>query len=232
VGLTLYYELSVPRDTAMTEVVECLRRLHQVAATLPFDAVSSLTITTAGRTLGESMDSNGGMGNWFRYSAHCRLQGYTNREDDSEDLVPDAVGFAVMPGDESESATFGLAWVPPENDEGGVLRDQPYIWHWHSWCKTQYASNLGDDHFVRCHTSLVALLDKARDFGFDVVVRDEGHYWETRDTDVLLAEVRKMNELIAGFAGAVHDSGLRIESPIFQHPEFEVLETRARGDSE
>ena len=229
-GLTIYYELSVPRDTSIAEVVERMRRLHEVAVTLPFDAVSSLTITTAGTTLGDSLDRDGGMANWFRYSAHRRLQGLANRADDDEDLVPDAVGFAIMPGEGAESATFGLAWVPPENEECGLLHDAPCVWHWHSWCKTQYAANLGDDHLIRCHTSLVALLDKASQLGFRVVVRDEGHYWETRDTDVLLAEVRKMNQLVAGLAGALHDAGLHIDAPIFEHPEFEELETRARAD--
>ena len=59
---------------------------------------------------------------------------------------------------------------------------------------------------LHCHTTLVALLEEAIRLGFDVTVRDETHYWETRDTNVLLAEVREMNRVVAQFAGALHDA--------------------------
>ena len=120
------------------------------------------------------------------------------------DLLPDAVGFAVKPGDYCEAATFGLAWAPPKDEDGNRLHDEPYIWHWHTVCKTQYASVISDEHLIRCHTSLVALLDRAPALGLGVTVRDETHYWETRDTGRLLAEVREMNRIVARFAGACH----------------------------
>ena len=31
-----------------------------------------------------------------------------------------------MPGRYCEGATFGLAWVPPKDDDGNRLRDEPY----------------------------------------------------------------------------------------------------------
>ena len=61
-----------------------------------------------------------------------------------------------------------------------------------------------------------------------MTVRDETHYWETRDTNVLLAEVREMNRIVAQFAGALHDAvgeRARTEGAIFDHPEFEELES-------
>ena len=113
--------------------------------------------------------------------------------------------------------------MPPENEDGDPLHGEPHVWHWHACCKTQYASVLGDDHLVRCHTSLVALLDQAAELEFEVTVRDETHYWETRDTSVLLAEVREMNRIVAHIAGAFHDA-LRehghVAGAIFEHPEF------------
>ena len=57
------------------------------------------------------------------------------------------------------------------------------------------------EHFVRCHTAIVALLDEAARLGFDVRVDDEGEYWEDRDVRKLAAKVDDMNHLIAGLAG-------------------------------
>lgn len=100
-------------------------------------------------------------------------------------------------------------------------------WFWHQVCKTQYASLVNDDHLVFCHTTLVVLLDYAIESGWDVIVRDEGHYSETRDPGRLVQEVRHMNRIVARIAGALSD---RLESvgqplaPIFDHPEFEHLE--------
>jgi hypothetical protein len=72
------------------------------------------------------------------------------------------------------------------------------------------------------------MLDYASRMGIDVVVRDETHYWETRDEQQLIAEVRKMNHIVAAFAGRLADLGLpvsgQLRAPIFEHPRFERLE--------
>jgi hypothetical protein len=69
-------------------------------------------------------------------------------------------------------------------------------------------------------------LDRAIDLGIDVVVHDETGYWETRDETRLLAEVHRMNGIVARFAGAFSDklSSDSIQAPIFEHPRFEHLE--------
>jgi hypothetical protein len=80
---------------------------------------------------------------------------------------------------------------------------------------------------VRCHTSIVALLDEAVRLGFDVRVFDEGEYWDTRDVATLVGKVDDMNHLIAGLAGALYDKlhpDVGLEAPIFDHPNFEHLE--------
>lgn len=129
------------------------------------------------------------------------------------DNVSTARGFMVDPGKGCESATFAL------------VRDER--WHWSAFCKTQYAAVVSDDHFVRCHTSLVALLDRAVALGIEVEVHDEGDYWTSRDEPTLLREVSRMNRIIAGFAGRLSDEigdGHGVVSPIFAHPRFERLE--------
>jgi hypothetical protein len=91
---------------------------------------------------------------------------------------------------------------------------------------------------LRCHRSLVALLDAAHTLGFQVTVRDETGYWESRDADQLLGAVTHMNQLIAGFAGtvtdAVRDMGIDsrgISAQIFKHPDFERLEMAEPNES-
>src|SRR6185295_16872175 len=182
-----------------------------------------------GETLGDRNDTESGLVSYIRFCARIRLDPRNPVAIKQTEVLPNAVGFAVNAGDRCETASFGLAWVPPADEDGYSLHDQPYVWHWHAVPKTQYASVLGDDHLIRCHTSLVALLDKAAELGFDVTVRDETHYWETRDTNVLLSEVREMNRIVAHFAGNFHDA-LRehghVGGAIFDHPDFEELETR------
>jgi hypothetical protein len=57
-------------------------------------------------------------------------------------------------------------------------------WSWRSFCKTQYASNPqlgGVQGFLRCHLSVIRLLDAAQELGILGEVNDEGGYWERRD---------------------------------------------------
>ena len=233
-GLHLCYELSVPRETPVDEVAERVRQLYRVAVTHPFDKVGPLVRTTAGETLGDATDADSSLSNWFRFSAMCRLGHRDAATGARTQLLPNAFGFVVQPGDWCEAATFGLAWVSPEDEDGNRMHGEPEVWHWHAVCKTQYASNVGHAHLIRCHTSLVSLLDRAPDLGFDVTVRDETHFWETRDTEVLLAEVREMNRIVARIAGAFHDAvgnHAHVGGAIFKHPEFEELETRDGANS-
>jgi hypothetical protein len=89
----------------------------------------------------------------------------------------------------------------------------------------------GDDNLLRCHRALVAALDAARCIGFDVNVRDETGFWDSRDDAQLLRAVAHMNQLIAGFAGSLTDAARSIgvdsrtiSGEIFKHPDFERLE--------
>ncbi len=132
-----------------------------------------------------------------------------------------AIGFFVYPGRGCETASFGLL---RRHDVSGV----PVDWFWQCSCKTQYASTVSDAHFITCHTSLCIVLDHAAQLGLQLVVRDEGHFWDTRDTARPLSEVGHMNHLVARFVGALSDAmsntGARMHAPIVDHPRFEKLE--------
>jgi len=108
-------------------------------------------------------------------------------------------------------------------------------WCWSSFCKTQYASNPecgGVQNFLRCHLSVIALLDFAKSLGLVEHVSDEGNYWEARDAEALAKEVGSWNEMIAGFAGQLKDAlGAGVVSEIANFPNFEPLEARGRRDA-
>jgi hypothetical protein len=233
VGLHLCFELALPRDTPAANVAEQVRLLHEKAAQLPFAEVTPLLRVSAADTLGDVNVFDCSLEDFFRLCTHIRLDQRVETTDNRIDHLPDAVGFAVHPGRGCEAATFGLAWVPPKGEDGNRLHGEPYIWHWHTACKTQYASVVSDEHLIHCHTTLVALLDEAITLGFEVTVRDETHYWETRDTNRLVAEVQEMNRVVARIAGALHDAmgdKARTEGAIFKHPRFEELESEPRKD--
>lgn len=134
-------------------------------------------------------------------------------------------------------------------------------WQWRSFCKTQYASDPkcgGIPNFLRCHISVITLLDRmAKLPGLRVRVDDEGKYGPSTYSDdwkeayeagrkptyrrhkgrynpaALAQEVGEWNSMIAGFAGALSDalagSGTAFEAPIKDFPNFEQLEFRGHN---
>jgi len=87
---------------------------------------------------------------------------------------------------------------------------------------------------VESHRRAIAVLDAARDLGIRVGVRDDSGYWEHRDEHRLVRAVEKWNSIVAKVAGGMVDrgdvaglsnAGLKVEAPIFHHPQFEHLES-------
>jgi hypothetical protein len=204
-GLHLNYELRLPGCFAAEQVTAVLAKLHAFAVRAPFEHVSELY----------DRPTDG-----LRRLAKVHAATY---KDENPDLIADidsVQGFSVQPGRGCESAV--LAFVR-RSDHRGHSHD----WFWHWSCKTQYASVFGDRHLVACHTGLVGLLDHARSIGVGIEVRDETHYWQTRDEGLLIAEVDAMNRIVARIAGKlsdVHPRGVDVRAPIFRHDQFEHLE--------
>jgi hypothetical protein len=159
------------------------RALHQRASGLGFEERTPVFDYVSSEPYGD-------LGSYFRLWARVIAQPH---DDEDVPLVGDvstALGFAVYPGRGCEGATFGLL-------RRAAADGSRAEWFWHHCCKTQYASVISDEHLILCHTSLVALLDHAIETGWNVVVRDETHYWETRDPARLVQEVHKMNAIVA-----------------------------------
>lgn len=212
-GLTFNYELRLPSSFTGDHVSVVLQRLKSRAKRLQFVAISETY---------EGVDD--APADIWRHAFNVFAGVNASQVDPDErkfsgDLST-ARGFLAHPGKGSEPASFGF-----------LLRefhdDSSHEWFWQGMCKTQYASILGEKHFIDCHLRLVDMMEYAIQLGIDVTVWDEGHYWETRDHNRLLTEVDKMNRLVARVAGRFHDAigGVApVHSPIFEHPEFERLE--------
>jgi len=237
-GLSICYELSLPKEVAVAEARDLLARLRDEAKALPFEGISELVCLDASdltapwpteglafKRLEDVVDVFGRTSREYLYRERLGIadEEYT-QVDVPSDLPTTLLGFAVAPGSRCEPASFALAKLTDQSES-----------RWYSWCccKTQYASALGDDHFLRCHTSVILLLDAAQRLGFECDVRDEAGYFESRDTAQLLQRVGDMNRIVARFAGAFSDAFERaggdsreVQGEIFRHPDFERLETR------
>lgn len=249
-GLHLNYELSLPATAAEKKVEALVMQLRERACELPFAAVTDVERLTQVE-LSEPPPLLAPLvmrlehvayfnGSSARETLYARLMGIGDdqifeRRGDTIFYRPVdvptgtrsvAYAFSVGVGAGSEPASLGVLQIAPEGRDVSP-------WWWRCFCKTQYASVHGDENLVRCHTALVNLLDAARSLGFEVQVHDETGYWESRDSDQLLAAVHRMNQLIAHFAGSFADAARAaghdsrgIQAEIFRHPDFERLETQ------
>jgi hypothetical protein len=93
----------------------------------------------------------------------------------------------VWPGGGCEPAAFGFCKMPT------VGR-----WLWSYSCCTQCAGRPehgGLANFLRCHQTLVALLDAIKQASLaEVEVKDDGGYWERRDPKWLADAVQAWND--------------------------------------
>lgn len=208
-GLTFGYEFRLPARYSSDDVNVVIHRLKERAERLRFERVSP----TYEGVIDFLPDDWRDMFNVF---AGVNAEAVGHERPYSGD-VNSARGFLAMPGKGSEAASFGFMLRTFEDDGSSD-------WFWQGWCKTQYASVHGEQHFLDCHLRLVSIMEYAMQLGVDVTVWDEGRYWETRDPHVLLAELEKMNRLMARIAGRLHDSAVDVQAPIFEHPAFEQLE--------
>jgi hypothetical protein len=236
-GLSICYDLSLPAETPEVEVYRLLATLRDEALALPFRSTSDLVRFTeqdlarpspmrglAFERLEDVVDVTARFVSEELYRKSLRIDDEYTRVEPPADLPIAVVGFAVAPGIGSEPASFGFVKLGEH--------DSSSRWLWHCYCKTQYASAHGDDHFLKCHTSVITLLDAAQRIGIRCDIHDEGGYYESRDESKLLASVDNMNRLIARFAGQLSDAfaeaggdSRRVQGEIFQHPDFERLET-------
>ena len=239
-GLTIHWNLQADVRTE-TEARQLVDRLRQRALDLPLASVGEI-MDLSGRDADYKVQPAESPARWLLIQAGQ----YVEKDDCHYAVEPQhVIAFETRPGEGCEPANFGLcrypAFIEVEDQRVGFLPRKRRVrtgltgWCWSSFCKTQYASNPacgGVQNFLRCHLSVIALLDFGKSLGMVEGVKDEGSYWETRDVEALAREVGSWNEMIAGFAGQLKDAlGANVVSEIAKFPNFEPLEARGRRDA-
>jgi len=198
-GLTIHYDLHY--DTrSPREARRLVEELRKKAFDLPFAEVGEVVEFAGDACDFEKYDRDDPL----RYLV-SRAGGWFEREGIHYRVMPKQfIMFSTSPGEGCEDADFGLAIYPgilptqdPRTGHARRLRTGLSGWCWSSFCKTIYASRHGIEHFVKCHLSLVAMLDHARELGLLAGVGDEGGFWESRDLEALVRQAGEWQEGIA-----------------------------------
>ena len=229
-GLTIHYQLRC--DATDISVRQAVEQLRQAALDLPFKEVNEVV-----ELKGEACDYNQcdreDPLRWLLIQAggSVRLDEHSSIQVSPTHLL----AFTTWPGEGCEEANFGLCRYPATTvHQGKRIKTGLIGWSWHSFCKTQYASDPkcgGVENFLRCHLLVIALLDKAKELGVLDCVNDEGEFWAKRDIKALVEEIGSWNNMIAAFAGKLKDAlGDGLKAPITEFKNFEQLEQAGQSE--
>jgi len=222
-GLTIHYGLTAPDGLSTSQAAALVRRLHASARRL----ISGGRIA---RVLPISSDPE----DLDRFACAWRILHHPEMPDTTiGHAIPPEAGwlFPIDLGEGSELLWLGLCRYSQRVTAHGQPRATRLgtRWRFSGFCKTQYASIHGWEHFARCHLAAIDLLAQWRKAGMRVRLNDEGGYWPHRRLATLRERLDQMNGIVAALGGALKDAsddtcGAPIESPIFSHPHFERLE--------
>ena len=233
-GLTVHYRLHSDTRSA-TEARRLVEELRKRALDLPFVEVGQV-VELKGDACDYEKRGRDDPNRWMLIQAGQ----YVERENIHYHVeAKHVIAFSADPGEGCEQANFGVCLYPavlaiqdPRTGHPRRLRTELKGWCWSSFCKTQYASGAqygGVPNFLRCHLTVIRLLDHVKQFGILASVSDEGDYWEKRDIKALAQEVGEWNEGMAGLVGKLKDLfGGNLEAPITEFPDFEHLEAKGR----
>jgi hypothetical protein len=235
-GLTIHYSLKDRGSEAHAR--QLIQALHQTAQDLPFKELGEVVELEV-----EQCDFNKRPKDdplrWLLVQATESVEVKPKGKKQHQDWttyynVPPSrlIAFTAWPGEGCEESNYGLCQYPRViATDRGSLKTGLSGWFWSSFCKSQYASNPacgGVANFLRCHFTIIAMLDRAKQLGCLEEVSDEGGFWEKRDMPALVKEIGSWNEMIAAFGGKLKDlagnSGGELEAAIAQFPDFERLE--------
>lgn len=221
-GLTIHYGLS-SRVRSSERARKLVEKLRQKALVLPFAECSKLYHLTGQQAdfnkvpRGPKATPEHETLSWLLIQAH-------SFDNEYENIPVEVIAFSTWPGEGCEAANFGLCRY--RQKETGKLSN----WRWGSFCKTQYASEVSVEHFLKCHLLVCAMLETAQQLGFTIEVDDEGDFWQKRDLKALAKEVGEWNTMVAAYVGALEDAmgGPAGVAPIKDMPDYEHLEAKGR----
>jgi len=240
-GLTIHYSLKTRGSDVRAR--ELIHALHQTAQDLPFKELGQV-VELSGEQCDPSKQPKDDALRWLLVQAtesvEVKPKGRMQdpRWTESFNVPPSRlIAFDAWPGEGCEASNYGLCQYPRViATDRGPLQTGLSGWRWSSFCKTQYASNPqcgGVPNFLRCHLTVIAMLERAKQLGCLEEVSDEGGFWKKRDLPALVREIGSWNEMIAAFGGKLKDlvgnGPGHLEAAITQFPNFEQLE--AAGQS-
>lgn len=203
-GLTIHYQFHSDAGQ-IKQARELVNNVRARALDLPFQGVGDI-IELAGKGCNFEQHATTESDRWMLIQARWWLEhGGSNYRVQPTHVI----AFSTNPGEGCEPANFGLCRFPATMTERGRrIRTGLTGWRWSSFCKTQYASNPtygGVENFVRCHLSIVKLLDHVATVGIQTEVSDESGFWKSRELKALVETVGQWNGAIAAFAGELKD---------------------------
>ncbi len=226
-GLCINWTLRTPENASPESVTASLRGWREACLDLPFDEVTELVHFQEAEIVRRLEDRPDPL-RWLLVQASASVPiNPASRDEGSVSVDPiEVVGFTAYAGEECEPMNCFLARYP-EQARVGPYRVRPEIkgWRGSSFAKTQYASTVAAQHFLKCHLTITAALDAAKTAGLLESVFDESEFWDDRDVEKLLTTVGRWNAMMAAFVGGMElATGESLPAPIKQHPEFERLE--------
>ena len=225
-GLTIHYRIKLKATDTKTGIVDAWRLVSRAHA-------FAMRLQNMGRVkrVGEITCSREVLDQTIAFDRRLDFEGKWRMK-----LVTPHRGWVyhVNVGDGCEPVQLGLCRYPYTGPQVGPRRwakihsPQQAIWRLEGFCKTQYASQHGWDHFLACHRTALELIHYWSRTGAKVIIRDEGGYWPRLSEEKLRRSLGEYDGLTAAFAGALKDAAGddvgSIKAPIFHHPQFEKLE--------
>lgn len=234
-GLTIYYHLK-SRIKHVSSAKARLEELRQFALGLPFEEVDDIA-EFEGEEACDYENHRDSDTAWMLVdvAAYVQYQDRHGRRFGGHVKPNHVISFSAWPGEGCEEANFGLCHYPESfvTHDGRVLSTDLNGWSWHSFCKTQFASDPrcgGVKNFLKCHLTVIRLLDFAKELKILEKVKDDGGFWQKRDVAELAREIGRWNRMLAGIMGELKDEfGAGFVSPIMEYSLFEHLEADARA---
>ena len=215
-GLTIHYDLQSKVDGPQ-QVRELVARLHKRALSLPLARVGHVLELRGSACDCERYDRQDA-NRWLLIQARQFSENSAPGDQDSHYPVAPRhlIAFSSWPGEGCEQANFGLCLYPrtvrvTDRRRPGyvrLVRTGLTGWQWSSFCKTQSASSPqygGVEHFLRCHLSIIALLEYAQELQILSDVADEGDFWQQRSVEALARQVGEWNSAMAARVSQLQD---------------------------
>ncbi len=208
-GLTIHYSFH-SKSRSRRKAIDTVTQLRNRALDLPFDTVGKVVeVSDADRVGCRDM----GDPKRTLMSSACAYI-YRNDRVYSVD-AKEVIGFTTQPGDGCEPAYFGFCRYPSRieaiDSQTDAVRNVTTGltgWQWGTFCKTQYAADLesgGVRNFLRCHLSVIGVLDRAQELGVLSSIGDESDFWYERDLEALAELVGEWNVNCADIAKEFKD---------------------------